>query len=137
MILLYAPAGNDVFCALKERLGKDASPVIPESYTRLDDLFHRLRQPRVNLQIGVFAITGPLELDRLVAFRDLLTDMRIVLALAKDDPQTLAKAHCLAPRFITLLENGIEPLISVVKRMVACQRPPVISISPLRIASIN
>ena len=119
MVFLYSSAGNDFFCTLKHRLNGGVSSGRLESYTRLDDLFHRLRQPRMNLEIGVFAITDPAELEGLLTVRELLTDMRLLLALADDDPQTLFKAHALAPRFITFLDNGIAPLVSVVKRMMA------------------
>lgn len=132
MILLYAPAGNDVFFALKKRLNDNGPNRILESYTRLDDLFHRLRQPRANLELGVFAITEPADLDRLIAVRELLMDLQLVLAVADDAPQTLSKAHALAPRFITFLDNGIELLLSVVERMVAYRRHPIIPISDFR-----
>ena len=124
MILLYEQAGNDVFGKLKQRLNGKASAVSLESYTHLEDLFHRLRKPRVNLKIGVLAITDVAELDRLLAIRELLADMRLVLDLADDDPTTLAKAHALAPRFITFIDNGIEPLVSVVERMMECRANP-------------
>ena len=94
MILLYAQAGNDVFGKLKQRLNGKASAVSLESYTHLEDLFHRLRKPRVNLKIGVLAITDVAELDRLLAIRELLADMRLVLDLADDDPTTqIGRAH--------------------------------------------
>lgn len=129
MILLYAPAGNDIFVALKHRLNVKEPNRILERYTRLDDVCHRLRQPGVNLQIGVFAITDPADLDRLISVRELLADLQLMLALADDDPQTLSKAHTLAPRFITFLGNSIELLLSVVERMVTCRRHTLFAIS--------
>jgi hypothetical protein len=132
MILLYAPTANDVYGALKQRLNGNGPDGLLESYTRLDDLLYRLHQPRMNLQVGVFAITDLADLDRLIAVRDLLTDLKLVLTVADDDPQTLSKAHTLAPRFISFLDNGNEPLLSVVERMVACRRHPHFPISASR-----
>lgn len=129
MILLYAPAGNDIFGALKHRLNANGPDKILEGYTRLDDVYHRLRQPGVSLQIGVFAITDPADLDRLIAVRELLADLELVLAVADNDPQTLSKAHTLAPRFITFLDNRIELLLSVVERMLTCRRHTLFSVS--------
>ena len=132
MILLYAPGGKDFFGALKQRLNGNDPNRILERYTRLDDVFHRLRQPGINLQVGVFTITDPADLDRLIAVRELLTDLQLVIAVANDDPQTLSKAHALAPRFITFLDNGNELLLSVVERMLACRRHPLFPISASR-----
>ena len=137
MILLYAQAGNDVLGQLKQRLNGRASSAFFESYTRLEDLFHRLRKPRVMLKIGVFVISDAMELDRLLAIRELLSDIPLVLAVADNDPQTLSKAHALAPRFITFIDNGIEPMASVVERMLECRIKPVNPLPAARIAALT
>lgn len=124
MMLFYAQAKNDVFRQLKQSLNGRASGARLESYSSLEDLLHRLRRPRVNLKIGVFSIGSESELDRLLTIRDLLSDMRLVFVLADDDPQTLSKAHALAPRFITFIDAGVQPLLSVVEKMMGCQTVP-------------
>ncbi len=121
MLLLYAKATNGVSQQLKQILNGDASDAGLNVYSNMDDLFQRLRQPRLNLKIGVFCIGSEVELDRLLTIRELLSDMRLVLVLFDKDPQTLSKAHALAPRFITFDDAGIEPLMSVVEKMMGCQ----------------
>jgi DNA-binding NarL/FixJ family response regulator len=117
MMLFYAQDRNDVFEPLKQSLNGRASEACLESYSKLEDLFQRLHQSRVNLDIGVFSIGSIAELDLLLTIKDLLSDMRLVLVLADNDPQTLSKAHALAPRFISFVDAGIEPLVSVVEKM--------------------
>ena len=92
MMLFYAQDRNDVFEPLKQSLNGRASEACLESYSKLEDLFQRLHKPRVNLEIGVFSIGSVAELDLLLTIKDLLSDMRLVLVLADNDPQTLADA---------------------------------------------
>ena len=128
MVLVYAKAKNGVSSGLNQVLNGSSCGVRLETYSDLDDVFQRLRQPRLNLKIGVLAIDSEAELDRLLTIRELLSDMRLVLVLSDKDPQTVSKAHALAPRFITFSDAGIDPLVSVVEKMMACQldqrRPP-------------
>lgn len=121
MLLLYAKGQNGVSHALKPILNSGSPGANLEAYADLEDLFHRLRKPRLNLKIGILSIGSETELDRLLTLKDLLSDIRLVLVLPDKAPQTLAKAHALAPRFITFADTGIEPLVSVVSKMMACQ----------------
>ena len=121
MLLLYAKAKNGVSQELKRILNGRASFACLEFYSDLDDVFQRLRQPRLNLKIGVLAVGSEAELDRLLTIRELLSDMRLVIVLSDKDPQTVSKAHALAPRFITFSDAGIHPLVSVVEKMMECQ----------------
>ena len=121
MLLLYAKAQNGIFQQLKQVIDSRVSGTCLENYSNPEELFHRLRQPRLNIKIAVFAIGSAAELDRLLTLRELLADMRLVLVLADKDPQTLAKAHALGPRFITFTDAGIEPLVSVVEKMIGGQ----------------
>jgi DNA-binding NarL/FixJ family response regulator len=121
MLLLYANGKNGVSSELKQILNGRSSDARLEAYSNLDDVFHRLRQPRLNLKIGVLSIGSEAELDRLLTIRELLSDMRLVIVLSDKDPQTVSKAHALAPRFITFSDAGIGPLVSVVEKMMECQ----------------
>jgi DNA-binding NarL/FixJ family response regulator len=127
MLLLYAKSKNGVSQALKPILNGGSPGASMETYANLDDLFDRLRKPRLNLKIGILSIGNEKELDRLLSIRELLADMRLVVVLPDKDPQTVAKAHALAPRFITFADAGIEPLVSVVNKMVGCRTARVTS----------
>ncbi len=118
MLLLYAKAQNGIFQQLRTLIDHRVSGACLENYSNPDELFFRLRQPRSNIKIAVLAIGTPAELDRLVNVRDLLADIRLVLVLSEKDPRTLSKAHALAPRFITFSDAGIDPLVSVVEKMI-------------------
>ena len=121
MLLLYAKAKNGVSSELKQILNGGTTDACLEACSNLDDVFQRLRQPRLNLKIGVLIIGSEAELDRLLTIRELLSDMRLVIVLSDRDPQTVSKAHALAPRFITFSDAGIDPLVSVVVKMMECQ----------------
>ena len=62
-----------------------------ETYANLDDLFDRLRKPRLNLKIGILYIGSEKELDRLLSIRELLADMRLVVVLPIKTPRQLPK----------------------------------------------
>ena len=118
MLLLYAKAQNGIFQQLQKLIDHRVSGACLENYSNPEELFLRLRKPRLNIKIAVFAIGSSAELDRLLNLKELLADMRLVLVLRDKDPRTLAKAHALAPRFITFSDAGIDPLVSVVEKMV-------------------
>jgi hypothetical protein len=121
MLLLYAKTRNDIFQQLVQIIDSRVSGACLENYSNPEELFQRLRRPRLNIKIAVFSIGSTAELDRLLTVRDLLADMRLVLVLADKDPRTLSKAHALAPRFITFDDAGVAPLVSVVEKMMGCQ----------------
>jgi len=121
MLLLYAKTRNDIFQQLVQIIDSRVSGACLENYSNPEELFQRLRKPRLNIKIAVFSIGSAAELDRLLTVRDLLADMRLVLVLADKDPRTLSKAHALAPRFITFDDAGVAPLVSVVEKMMDCQ----------------
>ncbi|BBO68324.1 hypothetical protein DSCA_22540 [Desulfosarcina alkanivorans] len=124
MLLLYAKVQNGVTRALKPILNGRSPGVGLETYADLNDLFDRLHKPRFNLEIGILDIASEGELDRLLTIRELLSDMRLVLVLPDKNPHTVAKAHALAPRFITFADAGIAPLASVISKMLACRTMP-------------
>ena len=136
MLLLYSKAKNGVSSELKQILNGVMRHGCLEAYSNLDDVFQRLRQPRLNLKIGVLTIGSEAEMDRLLTIRELLSDMRLVIVLSNRDPQAVSKAHVLAPRFITFADAGIAPLASVVAKMMECQfdqRVPPLSRIPVNL----
>lgn len=117
MLLVFAKTRTGIARAMKQRLNGTSQAMRLEYYTHLDDLLHRLHRPRMNLKIGVLSIGSRSELDCLLAVKDLLADMRLILVLPDNHPQTLSKAHALSPRFITFVESGMAALTSVVEKM--------------------
>lgn len=121
MLLVYAKTGTGIARAMKQHLSGRSKRTCIETYSNLDDLLYRLRQPRLNLKIGVLSIGSAVELDQLVSIRELLADMRLVVVLPDNHPQTLSKVHAIGPRFITFAGAGLASLVSVVEKMMGSQ----------------
>lgn len=60
------------------------------------------------------------ELDQLLKMRGLLADFRIILILA--DSSKATEAHQLMPRYLTFIDNDMDEIIRVLKRMISQQQ---------------
>ena len=121
MLLVYAKTRTGIARAMQQRLNGRSIRACLETYSNLEELLHRLHQPRLNLKIGVLSIGSARELEELVSIRELLADMRLVVVLPDNHPQTLSRVHALSPRFITFADAGMASLVSVVEKMMGLQ----------------
>ena len=58
------------------------------------------------------------ELIRIARLADRLRDLKVILVLPDRDPQTIALAHTLYPRFISYADNGLQDVRSVLLKMI-------------------
>ena len=84
-------------------------------------LSQRLHGPLPNPLIILLLISNREELCDILALCDLLNDRRIILILPDDNPDNLAMAHTLRPRFITYRDRDFLDVSAVLGRMIARQ----------------
>ncbi len=87
-----------------------------EHYHRLETFLSRLKQPTFNVT-AVVAITDKASLAKLVRHKDLLTHLRTILILPDTDDDTITEAHKLYPRFITYLDDNLNAVAQVLRKM--------------------
>jgi hypothetical protein len=93
-------------------------PRHPLVYCRsLQILEQRLRRPCHDVEILLIAVGDAIEMRQLIAMRSLLLDLRLVLVLPERDPDIIAWAHKLSPRFLAYADNGFEQVAAVLDKM--------------------
>ncbi len=115
-LLLYA--GED---QTGKRLKKCIHHLVPhkalETCGTIVNLIERLRQPVGDLALSVLLIRGQMELKRIIAFGDLLDDIKIIIILPDRRPETISEAHRLYPRFISYADGDFRDIVEVAEHM--------------------
>ncbi len=118
MILFYASDHNRVVEIMDPML----SNLQVKRFRSFKALAKRLRQPHCDLDIGLIAVHNAEEMAQINQVQDLLRDLRLVVILPWRDPDIIAWAHKLAPRFIGYADNGFEQVGAVLAKMVRLVR---------------
>jgi hypothetical protein len=122
MILFYAAEKNHVVETI-EQLVTEQLPNRPLIHCRsLSVLEQRLRRPRVDIEVILISISDAIEMRQLNAMRQLLIDLRVVIVLPSRDPDIIAWAHKLLPRFIAYADSGFEQVGAVLEKMLGKSR---------------
>ncbi len=117
-VILYLP-GNDDSSAALLRVIKTAIPDDEiEIYSSISELSERLHQSMLDVGVAVLHVASRAELMEIIYLGDLLKELKIVLVLPDNQPDTLDKAHILCPRFIVAAESDFKHLGSVLTKMV-------------------
>ena len=105
----------------KDRLEAAVHEVIPagkiELFKRLDDFGQRLRRPIEPNSIAVLSASNREELQQMQRFRELLTEIYIVLVIPDRKKSTIELAHLLLPRFLSQQKSDFTDLKIVLNKM--------------------
>ena len=88
-----------------------------EIYRKMEAFSQRLRKPIGDVNIAVLTALTRGELSDIVSLGELLLDLRIILILPDLKPDTVSKAHQIAPRFVTDSSSDLETTKKVLQRM--------------------
>ena len=117
MILFYAANSHP----LKESIPRLMveyqfnQPVMP--FDSLDALETRLRRPLLDVEIILICVGDAIEMVQLTQMRSLLIDKRIVMVLPRREPDMVAWAHKLGPRFIAYGDACEKQVADVLGKM--------------------
>jgi hypothetical protein len=119
MQLLFYSSKND---KNEHRLEAAIRAVAPggtiEHFKGLAELRDRLRSIVEPDSIMVLAAVDRSELVKMQAFRDMLTEIFIILVLPDREKSTIHLAHLLRPRFISQLQDDFSELNQIVTKMI-------------------
>lgn len=83
----------------------------------VSSLSARLRKRKYDLDIAVLVTEDENELDELLAIRELLDDLRIILVLPDEEKETVSKGCALYPRFLTCVDSDFTAITDVLNNM--------------------
>jgi hypothetical protein len=121
-LLYYANADHSASKWPFDRIETMVSMEARETYSDLDSLHRRLCRPRYGLAIAVLVAATGEELGELLAMRDLLADLRLILVLPDRSRETIKAGHRLAPRFLSYVDSGFEEVEAVLEQMLQYSR---------------
>ena len=116
-LLLYARSDQKASQWLHGRIEAMVSREAREDCRDLDSLRRRLCRPRDGLSIAILVAATGEELLGILAMRDLLDDLRIILVLPDRSKETIAAGHQMAPRFLSYVDSDFEEVEAVLERM--------------------
>ncbi|MCX6554764.1 MAG: hypothetical protein NTZ12_07090 [Candidatus Aminicenantes bacterium] len=117
-LLFYASKNEKNEKRLKDAIQSASLDGTIEHFTRLDDFRDRLRSIVEPNSIMVLAAVDRKELQKMQAFRDMLTEIYIILVLPDRRKSTIKLAHLLRPRFLSLIEDDFVDLNQIVAKMI-------------------
>ena len=129
-LLFYASKDEKNEKRLKNAIQTASMGEMIEHYTRLDDFRDRLRLIVEPNSIMVLAAVDRKELLKMQEFRNMLTEIYIILVLPDRQKSTIRLAHLLRPRFLSMIEDDFKDLNQIVAKMIRKPHsPPKTSVS--------
>jgi hypothetical protein len=117
-LLLYASQNNKNENRLAAAIQAATPGMAIERFMRLDDLRERLRSIVEPNSIAVLLAEDREELHKIQAFRDMLTEIYIILVLPDRQESTVKLAHLLKPRFLSSVDDDFTDLNQIVAKMI-------------------
>jgi hypothetical protein len=118
-VIFYARGETAAENMLEESLMDVVSSNHLEIFRELKDFQSRLRLPRTEYggEVFVLVIPNQIDLEEIIATRDFLIDIPLILVLPDQDEVTLSKAHSLYPRFLSYGPVAPREVKMVLQRM--------------------
>lgn len=109
------------------QLRKMIDDVVPnenmETYSTIDALGKRLRQPSYNIAIAVLQISDREELQNVLSIRHLFDNIQIILILPDRKNEMIALGHKLRPRFLSYSDSDFIDVAVVLENMLRMLNP--------------
>jgi hypothetical protein len=117
-LLFYASKNDESENRLDAAIRSVAQGEAVERFVTLEDFRERLRSIVEPNSIMVLAAVDREELSKLQAFREMLTEIYIILVLPDREDDTIKLAHRLKPRFLSQTEDDFSDLSRIVAQMI-------------------
>ena len=118
-VLFYKPVAKEenkkLINEVLEDLNTDSKL---EVHLTIDSLSHSLRQPKEDSVIAVLLAEREKDLVDILAIKDLLSDIRVVLVLPNREKDTITKGHSLRPRFLSYANSDYNEVSTVLSKMI-------------------
>ncbi|MGD8847755.1 MAG: hypothetical protein PVJ84_12540 [Desulfobacteraceae bacterium] len=118
-VILFYSAHNNRPAAMVEQQLSEFETVGCRSFEAMD---RRLRKPCHGLEVVLVLVVDPQEMVFVEKIHSLLCDLRLVLILPGRDAGMVSQAHRLSPRFIAYVDQDLDQIGAVIKRMMGAKR---------------
>lgn len=118
-LILYDASTNRIGPRILSSMGMANARKPNECYASMDALIERLRKPVGGDTVAILCPSGSDDLNRLLAIRPLLRDMRIILILPDGRSETISEGHSLRPRFVGFADGDFSDVAAVLQKMTA------------------
>jgi hypothetical protein len=123
-LLFYASKNDESENRLDAAIRSVARGEMIERFVKLEDFRERLRSIVEPNSIMVLAAVDREELLEMQAFRDMLTEIFIILVLPDRGESTIKLAHLLRPRFLSQTEDDFADLSQIISKMIRTPHGP-------------
>ncbi len=117
-LIFYIPAAE---ADAGKRLLRIVETIVPGEriniHRTIQGFSGRFMRPTAEPMIAVIFISSREDLGEIIAMRDLLQEIPLVLILPDNDRDMVAKAHSLRPRFLTYTDSDAREVSGVLSRM--------------------
>jgi len=123
-LLFYASKNDKNEKRLEAAIRSASAEGSIEHFSQLADFRERLRRIVEPNSIMVLAAVDRKELLEMQAFRDMLTEIYIILVLPDRQKSTIRLAHLLRPRFLSSIKDDFADLNQIVAKMIRAPHGP-------------
>ena len=116
-LLLYINGLNGAGIRLQRVIETGISKDRIEVYRDVVSLTHRLRRPRIDLDIAVLLVSSREDLEAILSIVELFFDLRVILILPDREKETISKGHKLYPRYLSYVDGDFSDVAAVLKKM--------------------
>ena len=120
-VILYAPNSD------QDDIRQRIEGLIPEKrvkvYKTLEGLLERLHRPIDPETILIIVASSREKLLEVSPLRRILGDFRTIVVAPDQEPETVALAHQLRPRFLTYANSDFGDLVAVLEKMIESEAP--------------
>ncbi|MBN1662228.1 MAG: hypothetical protein JW943_01385 [Deltaproteobacteria bacterium] len=117
-VIFYRRFENSEGGRLEDAIETAISKRTIERHRSLLSLSTRLHRPVFDASVAVLCAASKKDMDGILGLRDVLRDIKLILVLPDDDPETLAQAHTLMPRYVAWNDADYKNVGRVLKRLV-------------------
>jgi hypothetical protein len=117
ILLFYSTISEECAEKIEGLIAKAIPTERIEIHRSIESLAQKIRHPEEERMILLLALHRREDLEEILGLRTILENMRTILVLPDQKEETIAAAHQLRPRFLTVLNGDMEELAAVTKKM--------------------
>lgn len=116
-LIVYSNEGNKNGERIMEAVRRTGSELRTDLFRSIADLVRKVKRGKRDLSVVILCASTREELAAILAIRDLLRDLRMILILPDRESSTLAQGLTLRPRFFSFVDADFNDVSAVLARM--------------------
>ena len=125
MMLFYSTTDDGLSQPLFHMLHSMVPPQHIKVCRSFGNLYRLFCRPGFDPGVTVLIPGGKEDLENILSLQELMLGKRIILILPDHDPDSIAKAHKLGPRFLGYADSAFDHVSAVVRKMAETLMPRV------------